>query len=95
MAVSPSSRLTATAPQLAVSLADGQLVTLEAFSGEAIVLAFFDAGLAPGATDPVELERARAELRGLGAALILISGRSLWSFRPDEETHRAAIASPS
>jgi xanthine dehydrogenase YagT iron-sulfur-binding subunit len=90
MAVSPSSPLTATAPPLAVRLADGQFVTLESFAGEAIVLAFFDAGIAPDRTAPDELEAIRAELRGLGAALILISGGSLWSFRPDEETQVSA-----
>jgi xanthine dehydrogenase YagT iron-sulfur-binding subunit len=73
-------------PRLALYLADGQVVTLESFSGEAIVVMFVDAGRRPDRTAPEELAAIRAELRGLGAALILIAGDSLLSFRPDEET---------
>ena len=90
MTVSAPEPLSAAAPLLEVRLANGQSMTLESFSGEAIVLAFFGAGTGSDRTAPDELERMRAELRGLGATLILISGGSLWSFRPDDETQVSA-----
>jgi xanthine dehydrogenase YagT iron-sulfur-binding subunit len=33
------------------------------------------------------MEAIRAELRGLGAGLMIVSGRGIWGFRPDDELH--------
>jgi xanthine dehydrogenase YagT iron-sulfur-binding subunit len=90
MIVSGSTPSTATSPRFGVRLLDGRCVTLESFSGAAIVVGFLDADAGPDAAAHDKLEEMRAELRGLGAALILIGGHSLWSFRPDEETQVSA-----
>ena len=66
---------------------------LRTFAGQPIVLAFLndrDGDDRPGRRDvgqtsPADLAQGRAELRGLGAVLLLISRRGLWSFSPDDE----------
>jgi xanthine dehydrogenase YagT iron-sulfur-binding subunit len=74
------------APAFAISWNDGaSSLTNDSFAGEPAVVAFFDdvdfrLGLASH-----ELDLARAELRGLGAALLAVSERGIWCFRPDEE----------
>jgi xanthine dehydrogenase YagT iron-sulfur-binding subunit len=75
----------ASVPAFALHLADGTLLTLASFGGEAVVVGFFDGVDFPGGVDPAELDRARAELRALGAALLAISPGGLWFFRPDDE----------
>jgi xanthine dehydrogenase YagT iron-sulfur-binding subunit len=75
----------ATAPAFAVHLADGMLLTPASFGGETLVIGFFDDLAFPGGIAPDELDRARAELRALGAALLAISAGGLWFFRPDDE----------
>jgi xanthine dehydrogenase YagT iron-sulfur-binding subunit len=39
-----------------------------------------------------ELEAIRSELRGLGAALVVVSSTGIWSFRPDDEVERFAAS---
>jgi xanthine dehydrogenase YagT iron-sulfur-binding subunit len=60
------------------------LVDVGAGADHPRVLAFvreWSAAAAP----PHELHAMRAELRGLGAELVILSGREIWSFRPDDE----------
>jgi xanthine dehydrogenase YagT iron-sulfur-binding subunit len=76
---------------LAVSLRNGHTLSLGASQGEPLVLALFArAGslVAGGET----LDRIRAELRGLGAELIIIGGDGIWCFRPDDEFELLATA---
>ncbi len=72
------------APAFRLPLRSGTTLTLETFAGEPIVIAFLDGAAVP-ATDPEPLQRARAELRGLGAALLAFWAHGLWCFRPDDE----------
>src|SRR5882672_2759596 len=69
-------------PPPVLHAADGRPWDLQAFAGQPIVLAVLDDGLT---TWPADLAQARAELRGLGAVLLLISRRGLWCFSPDDE----------
>ena len=55
------------------------------------MLAFLDGGFFTSA-DAGELARARAELRGLGAALLAVSPQGLWCFRADDELQVLATA---
>ncbi len=71
------------APDFALPLPQGQVLARAAFAGEPLVLAFFDDASPIGC--PGQLDRARAELRGLGAALLAVSAEALWCFRPDDE----------
>ena len=64
--------------------ANGANLSLDSFAGEPAVLAFFD-DVDFVAVSTEELDRARAELRGLGAGLLALSHRGLWCFRPDEQ----------
>jgi xanthine dehydrogenase YagT iron-sulfur-binding subunit len=48
------------------------------------VLAFVRRWSAYG-TDPEELRAMRAELRGLGAELVIVAEREVWSFSPDDD----------
>jgi xanthine dehydrogenase YagT iron-sulfur-binding subunit len=75
------------APAFRLPLRNGTTLTLDAFAGEPIVIAFLQAREADGppGSDPAQLERARAELRGLGAALLAFWAGGLWCFRPDDE----------
>jgi xanthine dehydrogenase YagT iron-sulfur-binding subunit len=84
------------APPFVLHTVAGRTLTLAEFDGQPLVLAFFDgegrahdadadAGAGARRASPEELERARTELRGLGAALLVISREGLWCFRPDDE----------
>ena len=86
----PATSLGTIPSAFAIHLANGRVLTLEAFAGEPLVLAFVEP--APRDVEPAELERARAELRGLGAAMLVVSRRGLWCFRPDDETQVLAPA---
>jgi xanthine dehydrogenase YagT iron-sulfur-binding subunit len=57
-----------------------------------MVLAFVPAW--SGKEDAAELRSIRAELRGLGAGLVVYSDTGIWSFRPDDEMERRAPAGP-
>jgi xanthine dehydrogenase YagT iron-sulfur-binding subunit len=54
------------------------------------VVAFLDDWSQEGPGAEKELRQVRAELRGLGAALIIVSPTGVWSFRPDDEQTRCA-----
>ncbi len=100
----PSLELGAPAPSFVLSAAasGAPVFSLAALRGAPVVLAF--AGLhgpsgrggEPAVTEnegPV-LARIRAQLRGLGASLVLLSERGVWSFRPDDDIDRVAEATP-
>ena len=71
----------ANAPSFALGTAGpGPALTLESMRGAPVVLAFVRSWKA----DPGELEGIRAELRGLGATLVVLSEAGAWSFRPDD-----------
>jgi xanthine dehydrogenase YagT iron-sulfur-binding subunit len=72
------------ATPFALTLRNGRALTLETFYGEPLVLALLACGCGveqSGAT----LDRIRAELRGLGAALLLVSRDGVFCFRPDDD----------
>src|SRR5689334_20138676 len=62
---------------------------LSALHGLPKVLAFLDTW-DPCGEGAEELASIRAELRGLGAMLIVVSRRDAWSFRPDDDIERFA-----
>ena len=67
-----------------MATARGRKVTSSPFSGQAVILAFFDAcgwQHAPAHA----FRELRAELRGLGAMLVIVSEEGIWSFRPDDD----------
>jgi hypothetical protein len=57
------------------------------FGGAPVVLAFSD-GWHVGADSEQDLGTIRAELRGLGAALVVLTRRGIWSFQPDDDFDR-------
>ena len=71
-------------PAFKLALSGGRALELAAFAGEPLVVAFFNGNQPFGPAG--QLDRARAELRGLGAALLAVSANGLWCFRPDDET---------
>ena len=79
----PSCRPAERASAISLSLPGGRAVSLREFAGEPFVLALFARG---GAARPAEIPLAtlHAEMRGLGAALLLISPDGVWRLRPDE-----------
>jgi len=72
-----------TAPDFALRSRKGPVLTLSALLGQPTVLAFADAWSAPERID--EAGAIRAELRGLGAILLVISNAGVWWFRPDDD----------
>jgi xanthine dehydrogenase YagT iron-sulfur-binding subunit len=70
-----------TCPALTVRSRRGAFVTLSRFEGQPVVLGVFDAWHPDGAS----LDAIRAELRGLGAAIVIISGAGVWAFGPDDD----------
>ncbi len=71
-------------------LGAGRTLSVSSFAGEPLVIALFDDAQPFGPAE--QLDRARAELRGLGAALLALSAHGLWCFRPDDETQLLAPA---
>jgi xanthine dehydrogenase YagT iron-sulfur-binding subunit len=57
------------------------------FGGAPIVLAFAE-DWTLGLESTEELDAIRAELRGLGAVLLVLSHAGIWSFRPDDDFER-------
>jgi xanthine dehydrogenase YagT iron-sulfur-binding subunit len=66
-------------------LADRGLRSLESIAEGPMVVAMLPDDLGPERLATEKLDRARAELRALGAALVALSSRRVWCFRPDEE----------
>ncbi len=90
----PPPRVGSLAPPLHMrSARSGQApLTIASLDGQPAVLAFLD-DWSPIDARPEELDAVRAELRGLGAVLIVLSGAGLFLFRPDDEMERFARAS--
>jgi hypothetical protein len=79
------------APSFVLTLGDGRALSLQAFEGVPLVLALFARnGIIP--SEPA-LERIRAELRGLGAVMLLAAHDGIRCFRPDDELEWVASAS--
>ena len=72
------------APPFAVSVGGLDAITLASFTGQPLVLAFLT-GWDPTCAADEALGGARAELRGLGAVLLVAAEDALWCFRPDDE----------
>ena len=87
----PPPRVGSPAPALHMrSARAGQpTLTIASLDGQPAVLAFLD-DWSPFDGQPEELDAVRAELRGLGAVLIVLSGAGLFLFRPDDEMERFA-----
>jgi xanthine dehydrogenase YagT iron-sulfur-binding subunit len=77
-------RLETRAPPVALTLGAGRALNLDIFEGEAVVLGLF-ARAGTVAFCEGTLGAMRAELRGLGAVLVLISPDGVWCFRPDDD----------
>ncbi|HWL87961.1 MAG TPA: 2Fe-2S iron-sulfur cluster-binding protein [Polyangiaceae bacterium] len=75
------------APPLGMRYVHGREVVPASFAGQTVLLAFFDACAcrAAVARNDRALQGLRAQLRGLGAALIIFSDDGLWCFRPDDD----------
>lgn len=75
----------APAPPFSVVAETGRVVSLGGFEGLPLVLAFAPATWTLAAEGAVGIERLRAELRGLGAVLVVVSAAGVWTLRPDDE----------
>ncbi len=73
-----------TAPPLDLRLRADR-IAFDRFAGRTVVLAIFDAWHPDGAA----LDRIRAELRGLGAAMVVVSD-GVWCFGADDDVELAA-----
>src|SRR5438445_8743979 len=71
------------APAFSIRTAS-ERVSLDAFDRQIVLLAFLGEGLTIGSS-PEVTARIRAELRGLGAVLVVISNRGVFAFRPDDD----------
>ncbi len=83
-------RVGALAPRFRVR-GDGATLTLASFDRQPVVLVFLADG-SPADAPPEDLAAVRAELRGLGAVLVVLSDAGLFFFRPDDELERSARA---
>jgi hypothetical protein len=94
LAQPPPPRVGSLAPPLHMrSARSGQApLTIASLDGQPAVLAFLD-DWSPIDAPPEDLDAVRAELRGLGAVLTVLSGAGLFLFRPDDEMERFARAS--
>src|SRR5262245_55350919 len=72
------------APSVSLLLGAGRALGLDTFRGEPVVLGLFRRAGAVAYSEHT-LAAMRAELRGLGATLALISRDGVWCFRPDDE----------
>jgi len=78
------------APAFSIRTGRGR-ISLDAFDNQIVLLAFLGEGLTSDAS-PEITARIRAELRGLGAVLVVVSSRGVLVFRPDDDV--ATIAGP-
>jgi xanthine dehydrogenase YagT iron-sulfur-binding subunit len=69
-----------------------EALTLSAFRGQTLVLGFAQRWQE---ARPETLRRIRAELRGLGAALFLVSPREIYAFRADDEVETQLVVTES
>ena len=83
------------APAFEIAWNDGaSWLNVDSFADEPALIAFSSAVDIRHGPPPEDLERARAELRGLSAALLLVSRDGIWCCRPDEEA-QLYVAAPS
>jgi xanthine dehydrogenase YagT iron-sulfur-binding subunit len=73
---------------------DARLDVLAHLGAVPVVLAFAADWLPPSEDAEESLDVVRAQLRGLGATLVVLSNDGIWSFRPDDDVERFAPASP-
>ncbi len=74
------------APGLGLRDTAGRALLLDLRDGETLVVAFADgADLFTRAASKAALAPLRAELRGLGASLLVLADDGVWRFRPDDE----------
>jgi xanthine dehydrogenase YagT iron-sulfur-binding subunit len=86
MNTSPTDALVERVAPPTLRLDNGRTLDLRLFAGQPVVLGFWDAGrLNDLRADDATWARARAELRGLGAVLLLLCEGGLWLFSPDDE----------
>jgi xanthine dehydrogenase YagT iron-sulfur-binding subunit len=90
MSEDTSPRPGARAPRFLIRGARGALST-DSLEGQVVLVAFIGHGF-PYETPPDVLEGVRAELRGLGAALIVVSSTGVFVVRPDDAVERFAPA---
>jgi xanthine dehydrogenase YagT iron-sulfur-binding subunit len=90
MGTSFGPRVGSAAPSLHLRTAR-ETLTIDSLDGQPAVLAFLD-DWSPLDAPPEELAAIRAELRGLGAVLVVLSTAGLFLFRPDDEVERFARA---
>jgi len=76
------------APPFALHAGAGSPVTLEHFQRQPIVLAFCDGEDAEAWADGEALDDVRAQLRGLGAVLVMVLDTGIVSLGPDDEIQR-------
>jgi xanthine dehydrogenase YagT iron-sulfur-binding subunit len=86
MNASPPIRAGSIAPTFAVRCAGGAGITSAEVRGRPWVLAFVHRW------DRADLDPMRAELRGLGAILVVVSDTGVWSFHPDDDVELIAPA---
>jgi alkyl hydroperoxide reductase subunit AhpC len=79
-------RVGSVAPPFAVRCAGGAGITSADIRGRPWVLAFLDHW------DHADVDPIRAELRSLGAILIVVSDAGVWSFHPDDDAELIAPA---
>ena len=80
------------APDFALRGSSHQSLCLSALRGRPVVVAFVD-GWSPAGESAEEIFAIRAQLRGLGAVLVVLSDTGAWSFRPDDDVERSAASS--
>ena len=87
MSESELAREGAASPDFALRSAKGEVLTLSDMQGQPSVLAFVETW-AIGEEHEAEIDHIRAELRGLGAVLLVVSKSGVFWFRPDDEVER-------
>ena len=78
------------APTFEVRTVTGDAITLAGFGGEPVVLAFLDEAAEALTSEAWQQDILRADLRGLGAGLLVVSPEGVWCFRSDDQLHRFA-----
>src|SRR5262249_48839100 len=76
------------APSIDIRYGRGR-ITFESYDGQPVVLAFVP-DWSPGRDADGTTRALRAELRGLGAVLVMVSEGRVWTFRPDDDVELEA-----
>src|SRR4051812_46281988 len=82
----------AQAPDFVLPGASARSLSLDTLRGLPVVVAFVD-DWDVARERAEDLASIRAELRGLGAVLVILSRRGVWWFSPDDDIERAAATS--